>query len=118
MAFKNDEDRRAYFRRYYAANRAKRMAVVTANKQRILEYVQVLKIKLGCMDCGYNAHAEALEFDHTGGKVFSISDACRKGYSIERIKEEIKHCDLVCANCHRVRTVSRRVSSISRAAAL
>lgn len=30
------------------------------------------------------------------------------GYSIKRISEEIKKCEIVCANCHAIRTHERR----------
>ncbi len=55
-----------------------------------------------CMKCGYNKYPEVLEFHHKNPseKDFSIS---RKGHcrSWQRVGEEIKKCDLLCANCHR-----------------
>ena len=73
------------------------------------EVVQNYKLTEGCTDCGYNAHAEALEFDHRPGveKLFNIGEKIGS-YSIEKIWAEIAKCDVVCANCHAVRTVSRR----------
>ncbi len=55
-----------------------------------------------CMKCGYNKYPEVLEFHHRNPseKDFNIS---RKGHcrSWQRVSEEIKKCDLLCANCHR-----------------
>ena len=55
-----------------------------------------------CIKCGYNKYPEVLEFHHKDPlkKNFNIS---MKGHcrSWERVSEEIKKCDLFCANCHR-----------------
>lgn len=48
-----------------------------------------------------------MDFDHVRGtKKFNISDAGAKN-ALEVIAE-IDKCDLVCANCHRIRTEERR----------
>ena len=59
-----------------------------------------------CVDCG-NTDIRVLEFDHlpSNKKLFGISG---NRVGIARLKEEIKKCDVVCANCHRIRTVERR----------
>src|SRR5690349_20946122 len=60
-----------------------------------------------CMDCGGNFPPVAMDFDHVRGeKEFSIA-ACAK-FSWARLMEEIGKCDVVCANCHRIRTHNRR----------
>lgn len=69
--------------------------------------IDALKLKRGCTDCGYRGHAAALEFDHLPGHVkrFNISE--KMGRSIEELLIEIAKCEVVCANCHRIRTVDR-----------
>jgi len=54
-----------------------------------------------CIICGYNKCITALEFHHPGKKKDNISKLMGGGYSLARIKEELKRCDIVCANCHR-----------------
>jgi 5-methylcytosine-specific restriction endonuclease McrA len=68
----------------------------------------VRELKKGlCLDCGGVFHTDAMEFDHARGeKVFDIGKS--KGRSLKQLKEELAKCDLVCANCHRVRTARRR----------
>jgi hypothetical protein len=80
--------------------------VIRGLRGRIQEY----KMKRGCLDCGYNSHPEALEFDHLPGskKLFKISDAPSLGKTWSEIQAEASKCQVVCANCHRIRTVSRR----------
>lgn len=66
-----------------------------------------VKLQSGCADCGYRGRSEALDFDHVRGiKKFNISQ--RLQYKPERLLAEIAKCDVVCANCHRIRTYNRR----------
>ena len=37
-------------------------------------------------------------------KVLDVSALSREGYSLNKLKQEIAKCDVVCANCHRRRT--------------
>lgn len=60
-----------------------------------------------CQVCGEN-DPRVLEFHHVGGKDMDISVMVAGGYSIERIKEEIARCTVLCANHHRILTVEDR----------
>lgn len=63
-----------------------------------------------CTDCGRTYPACVMDFDHVRGeKRFALGDAPAK--TRNNILEEIKKCDLVCANCHRIRTEERRVKA-------
>jgi hypothetical protein len=69
----------------------------------------MIKIASGCIDCGYAAHAEALQFDHTGDdKKGNVSDLIRSDYSWATIVTEMNKCEVICANCHAVRTSQRK----------
>lgn len=70
--------------------------------------IQAIKLERGCADCGYNAHPAALDFDHRKGevKLFTIG-AVGSSQSREALLAEIAKCDVVCANCHRIRTDGR-----------
>jgi hypothetical protein len=67
------------------------------------------KISRGtCADCDLQVTAENLvvfDFDHRDPTVkrFAIS-SMRSSVSFEALREEMSKCDLVCANCHRLRT--------------
>lgn len=70
-----------------------------------------IKTECGCMDCGYHAHPESLDFDHVRGvKSFNMAQVGTRKMS--SILEEIAKCDVVCANCHRVRTYNRLLAII------
>jgi hypothetical protein len=65
------------------------------------------KRRKGCMDCGYRVNAEALELDHRPGekKIGTVSQLLFHAWP--KVKTEIAKCDVVCANCHRIRTFQR-----------
>jgi len=70
-------------------------------------YFQRIKVERGCTDCGYNAHAVALDFDHLPGAVKLYRVASMAGLRRALVDAEIAKCEVVCANCHRVRTATR-----------
>ena len=60
-----------------------------------------------CSDCGGTFPVECMDFDHIDPttKVVEISKLRTRGPSYkERIWAEIQKCELVCANCHRIRS--------------
>lgn len=61
-----------------------------------------------CMDCGGVFPVVCMDFDHRPGteKKFSIGGS--GPWSESAMREEIAKCDVVCANCHRVRTFITR----------
>lgn len=70
-------------------------------------YVAALKVALPCADCGSHFPAVCMDFDHVRGtKVANVARIVADA-NLDRLKDEIAKCDLVCANCHRLRTSSR-----------
>ena len=59
------------------------------------------------MDCGYDASGYSLQFDHLPEheKLYEVSRMA--GHSKVKILKEIEKCEVVCANCHALRTVER-----------
>ena len=59
-----------------------------------------------CVDCNIKYPPCVMDFDHMQGKDFSVG----LGSSLAkwRVEAEIEKCELVCANCHRLRTEKRR----------
>ncbi|QKJ19170.1 hypothetical protein [Microbacterium hominis] len=74
-----------------------------------------------CHDCGVQHPATVMEFDHLPGHVktagvadmvqsrvlHTLPDGSTRAYTLEEIAAEIAKCELVCANCHRLRSASR-----------
>lgn len=60
-----------------------------------------------CKDCGGSFDSECMDFDHVRGrKLFNIG--ANRPHARSRVLIEIAKCDLVCSNCHRLRTKRRR----------
>lgn len=93
--------------REYDRERMRRYPPSRADFQR---RVREIKLERGCQDCGYRKHPEALEFDHRepSVKLAGIASMVSWHFPWEAILQEIMKCDVVCANCHRIRTVRRR----------
>lgn len=79
------------------------------------EYVDQVKLNAGCVDCGIRSpHPEIYDFDHVRGeKAHSVSSLITKG-TMADLEAEIAKCDVVCANCHRIRTRSREARTFGR----
>jgi len=73
------------------------------------QLVNDFKLNAGsCMDCGWQVTIErlcAFDCDHREPhlKELEISEM-KKNVSVERMRRELLKCDVVCSNCHRMRT--------------
>jgi len=58
-----------------------------------------------CTDCKGEFPAVVMQFDHVNGnKEMNVADTIRGGWSMSRIQKEMNKCEVVCANCHAIRT--------------
>jgi len=71
----------------------------------IREFIFRYKKIKGCSDCGIK-NPIVLDFDHRDRsiKIIRVSQMIKGSVSIVAIKEEIRKCDIRCANCHRIKT--------------
>lgn len=99
-------------RAHYHKNRAENSR--RANERRrqrmgdIKAYIRDLKERTPCMDCDGSFPWFVMDFDHVNGKKSSeISLMVKNGMAKWRILSEITKCQIVCANCHRIRTFER-----------
>lgn len=89
---------------YYEINRDKISDSLKDRRQKL----NLLKLDRCCYDCGGMFPPEAMQWDHIPGKekFFEVGTGERR--KLSEVMDEIAKCQLVCANCHAVRTVSRR----------
>ena len=67
-----------------------------------------------CADCEVSYPHYVMDFDHSRGeKLFTIATK-PPGISEARLRAEIEKCDVVCANCHRIRTFQRIADGFDR----
>lgn len=74
-----------------------------ANRKSVFEYLE----NNSCVDCG-EKDILVLQFDHIKDKKHNISDMIIRGYSLNKIFEEIKKCEVRCANCHARKTAKQQ----------
>jgi hypothetical protein len=53
-----------------------------------------------------------MDFDHLKDKEMNLSDMIRRGFGKKKILAEVAKCELVCANCHRLRTFKRNFGMV------
>jgi hypothetical protein len=71
-------------------------------------FINLLKMDRPCYDCGGMFEPHVMDWDHvTGEKKFTIG-ANQRSHKLEDVIDEINKCQLVCANCHRLRTMARK----------
>lgn len=98
-----------YFADYYKMHKDKILSGQTTRWKLSQKFLAEQKLK-PCADCGFiPVVPDQMDFDHVRGtKILPLARLAGRGGSIEKIVEEINKCDLVCANCHRLRTYKRR----------
>jgi hypothetical protein len=77
-----------------------------------------IKLRSGCLHCGFNSHHAALEFHHRDPKTKKFRLGESRNYSWKKVLEEIEKCDVLCSNCHAILEHDKRAESTesSRAA--
>lgn len=95
-------------RAHYDTNREKLVTQMKMRHQELRDKIWEYKNSHPCVDCGFS-NPRALQFDHLPGsdKQFDIASAPKRGFSWDKILEEIAKCEVVCANCHSIRTHDR-----------
>ena len=71
----------------------------------ISEHINNIKIEKGCGHCGYDENPIALDFHHLDKllKEKNVSSYWRTSWAqFKKIEHEIKKCEVLCANCHRI----------------
>lgn len=74
-------------------------------REKMREFIIQQKSK-PCTDCKKTYPHYVMDFDHLDPNTKSFNIGTWKGQSKENLIKEIAKCELVCANCHRIRTHS------------
>ena len=100
-----------YRRRHKKVLKQRRLS----NYKELRDWADGLKEGIPCKDCNKEFPPYVMDWDHVRGrKVKSVSDLCATGANNgsenvrKAIMKEITKCELVCSNCHRIRTHERR----------
>ena len=99
-----------YQRRYFEKHQEYYAKLIAERVERNRSMVREAKSK-PCADCARCYPHYVMDFDHRPGekKCFNLANAMgQTRISAKRLQAEIDKCDVVCANCHRIRTHMRR----------
>lgn len=92
--------------KHYYKNKVSLLAQSKARRDALQAEIDIIKSR-PCLDCGLQYPPYVMDFDHVRGKKsFQIGQSkCR---SRDKVLAEIAKCDVVCSNCHRLRTFKER----------
>jgi 5-methylcytosine-specific restriction endonuclease McrA len=76
----------------------------STRRKKNLDLVQAEKMKRGCLCCGYKEDPCALDFDHLDPNKKHAGVGRMMTHSFDKILDEMDKCQLLCANCHRIKT--------------
>ena len=99
--------------KHYRENKEKQFIRVKINKAKLKQEIDDIKERAGCLYCGESDPC-CLDFHHTNkdDKTSGISSMFNNS-SRGAIFEEIKKCEVVCANCHRKLHAGRLNGSVA-----
>lgn len=94
---------------YWLKNKGQKQTLARERRKKNAEAGQILVrayLELyPCADCGIDDW-RVLEFDHVRGE--KLGNICNMMTGdLDRLEQEILKCDVVCANCHKIRTFTR-----------
>lgn len=98
--------RQAYCRSCYQGGYSGRPRVRRASRGN-REFVRHLKESTACKDCKGLFPACVMDFDHIDANTKVKKVSLLQDGSKERLLLEISKCEIVCANCHRIRSWKR-----------
>lgn len=104
----SERDQRATNAAYYRRNRVFESRRVRIRQVATRDYLRQLR-SVPCIDCGGVFESHQMDFDHRdpSDKSFRLTAGTAMLASADRLEAEIRKCDIVCANCHRIRTHGR-----------
>lgn len=109
MAYKNPNDERARIARRKHYNRNKLTYFLNNKKKKDEMRTFLIKLKsLPCLDCKQSYPWYVMDFDHRDmdKKSGTINQVLKRG-SWRLLRGEVEKCDIICANCHRIRTAKQ-----------
>ena len=110
---RNKFDQAAYNKRYYAINRNEERARVEERRQTVTATLRRMK-EVPCADCSNVFPPYVMDFDHRDprDKLANVMWMAGKAATATVMAETAK-CDIVCANCHTIRTL-RQPRNVAR----
>ena len=92
---------------YYWRNRESEIHRVRVRQDGMVELIRELR-SVPCMDCRGRFEPHQMDFDHRdpSQKSFNVTAGRAMLMATAKVLAEAAKCDIVCANCHRIRTAT------------
>jgi hypothetical protein len=106
-----------YNRAWYQRNKERHKGVTAAarKKTRAANRALVNEAKSRpCADCGHRYPPCVMDFDHVRGTKVGNIARMKQNMVPYAVLEEIEKCDVVCANCRRLRSFNRQREQVRR----
>lgn len=94
----SDDDKILYLTDQTRRENIRGLAILAIKKAK--EFSNRVKRCFGCKNCR-DKRFYVLDFHHVNCKDKDISILIRQGATIERLKNEMRKCEVLCSNCHR-----------------
>jgi 5-methylcytosine-specific restriction endonuclease McrA len=105
-------DQTQYNQLYYRRNREREIARVQVRQDATRDLLRRLRAR-PCADCGRDFKAHQMDFDHLDprSKSFRLTSGRAMLAPLPRLLSEVDKCEVLCANCHRIRTWVRHAAT-------
>jgi hypothetical protein len=110
--------RAEYAAAHYQRHKKRRQAQNKRRQAEFFAWYTSLKAGKPCADCGLVFHPVAMHWHHLPGrkKTSDLGRLVKRG-NRQQVLDEIAKCELICANCHAVRTFVSGIRGAGRDAA-
>lgn len=113
LAYRCKDCQRIRSREHYRDNKANYLDASNRTKYRLRTDIQMLKATTPCTDCKKHYPYYVMHYDHTGtDKEADINHMVNQKRGRAAVMAEIAKCDVVCANCHAIRTYNRMYPAV------
>lgn len=111
MPYKDPQKQKEAQHRSYERNKQANIARTSNNRverrRALAKYAQAAK-QYPCVDCKVQYPYYVMEFDHVRGKKLgAVCNLINEAVKMEVLQAEIAKCEVVCSNCHSIRTFER-----------
>jgi len=106
MPYKDPEQQRKARREYYERNKEALNVKYQRYKDEARAKVRALK-EVPCADCGVEYPYYVMDFDHVRGEKLGDISNFISNRQYQKAYDEIDKCEVVCSNCHRIRSWTR-----------
>lgn len=106
--------KKEYNKAHYISNKDAYLGRAKATNKEYTDWYRSLKDDKECTDCKVRYPYYVLEWDHLPGteKEMTPANAKRSYTPRTELLKELEKCELVCANCHRIRTHKRHAGLV------